>query len=90
MRIAFTVDVGIDVNDYVEAGMRLDYLVKHLKVIAGDHGDYDIRSFTTHHAPVRNADNMVGVHESPHDDSEMRMMGINEFPESPDEPTMPK
>ena len=52
MRIVFTIDVGIEVPSYVQAGEVIDKITRNLDEVIGPKGSYDIGNFRTRHKAV--------------------------------------
>lgn len=53
MRIVFSIEVGIEVPTYVQAGEILDKITRTLDDSIGEKGHYDVSNFRTRHTPVR-------------------------------------
>jgi hypothetical protein len=53
MRIVFTIEVGVDVPSYVQAGEILDRLKRDIEEAIGPKGEYDIANFRARHKHIR-------------------------------------
>jgi 5-carboxymethyl-2-hydroxymuconate isomerase len=71
MRIVFGIEVGIEVNSYVQAGEILDKITRDLNESLGPKGSFDISNFRARHRAV-------------HEFADQSMMA--EMPQRMDEP----
>lgn len=65
MRIAFTIEIGIDVPSYVQAGEVLDRVTREIEAAIGPKGRYDVGSFQARHRNVHEPPMMMGGAEMP-------------------------
>lgn len=67
MRIVFSIEVGIDVPSYVQAGEVLDKVTQNLEEIIGPKGSYDVGNFRARHKSVHEfaGDQSMGAMETP-------------------------
>lgn len=65
MRIVFSIEVGVEVPSYVQAGEVLDKITRTLDEAVGPKGSYDVSNFRARHRPVHEFADQTMMAEMP-------------------------